>query len=96
MNIIKKPLITEKYSALSETENKFGFIVDKKADKEQIKKEIEQLFKVKVLKVRTMIYQGKEKSRHTKRSILLGRTKGFKKAVVTLKQGDSIDFYSNI
>lgn len=96
MNIIKKPLITEKFSELSETENKYGFIVDKKSTKEQIKNEVETLYKVKVVAVNTMVYRGNRKTRYTKRNIIEGRTKSFKKAVVTVKDGDHIDFYSNI
>ncbi len=96
MGIIKKPLITEKFSALSESENKYAFVVDRKATKEQIKSEIEKLFGVRITAINTMIYQGKEKTRYTKRNILSGRTASFKKAVVTLKEGDNIDFYSNI
>lgn len=96
MSVIKRPLITEKFSALGESLNQYGFIVDRKATKEQIKAEIELVFDVKVDRVNTMIYQGKEKTRYTKRNIISGRTPGFKKAIVTLKEGSQIDFYSNI
>jgi large subunit ribosomal protein L23 len=96
MSIIKKPLITEKFSALSEKENKFGFVVDRKATKDQIKKEVEKVFNVHVTDVNTMVYAGKPKTRYTKKNIINGRTIGFKKAVITLKQGEKIDFYSNI
>ncbi|MBT3301923.1 MAG: 50S ribosomal protein L23 [Bacteroidetes bacterium] len=96
MNIIKKPLITEKYSALGESQNKYGFIVDKKASKDQIKYEVEKLYSVEVTSVNTMIYLGKPKTRYTKRNIVNGRTNSFKKAVVSLKEGQIIDFYSNI
>ncbi|MBC8344426.1 MAG: 50S ribosomal protein L23 [Bacteroidetes bacterium] len=96
MSIIKKPLITEKFSALGESENKFGFIVDKKATKAEIKREIEKLYDVEVTSVNTMIYLGKPKSRFTKRTAINGRTKSFKKAIISLKEGQNIDFYSNI
>ena len=96
MSIIKKPLITEKFSALGEKENKFGFIVDKKATKDEIKREVEKLYGVEVTSVNTMIYLGKPKSRYTKRNIVNGRTRNFKKAVISVKEGQSIDFYSNI
>jgi large subunit ribosomal protein L23 len=96
MNIIKKPIITEKYTALGDKENKFGFIVDKKATKEEIKLVIEKLYNVKVVAVNTTINPGKPKYRHTKRGFQEGRTSSFKKAIVTLKDGDKIDFYSNI
>ena len=77
MNIIKKPLITEKYSALGESQNKYGFIVDKKASKDQIKYEVEKLYSVEVTSVNTMIYLGKPKTRYTKRNIVNGRTNSF-------------------
>ena len=96
MSIIKKPLITEKFSALGEKENKFGFIVDKKATKDEIKREVEKLYGVEVTSVNTMIYLVKPKSRYTKSNIVNGRTRNFKKAVISVKEGQSIDFYSNI
>jgi large subunit ribosomal protein L23 len=96
MNIIKKPLITEKYSALAEKENKYGFVVDRKATKDQIKKIVEKVFNVHVTDVNTMVYSGKPKTRYTKKNVINGRTTGFKKAVITLKEGEKIDFYSNI
>ncbi len=96
MTVIKRPVITEKYSQQGESLNKYAFIVERKATKEQIKKEIEALYGVKVISINTMVYQGKKKTRYTKRNILEGRTRSYKKAVVTLKEGDVIDFYSNI
>ena len=96
MSIIKKPLITEKFSTLGEKENKFGFIVDKKATKDEIKREVEKLYGVEVKCVNTMIYLGKPKSRYTKKNIINGRTRSFKKAIISLKEGQNIDFYSNI
>lgn len=96
MGIVKKPIITEKFSALGEKENKYGFIVDKKASKEEIKKEIETLFSVEITDINTMIYGGKNKTRNSKRNVINGRTRAFKKAIVTVKQGQLIDFYSNI
>lgn len=96
MSILKKPLVTEKYTALSEKLNQYGFIVDKKATKEDIKKEIEKIYDVAVAGVRTMVYAGKTKTRYTKRNFVTGRTTSFKKAIVTLKEGNQIDFFSNI
>lgn len=96
MSIIKKPIITEKYSGMGETLNKYGFVVDRKATKEQIKEEVEKLFEVEVVSINTMVYAGKTKFRYTRRNITTGKTSSFKKAVVTLKDGDSIDFFSNI
>jgi len=75
---------------------RYGFIVDKKADKLQIRKEVEELYGVKVDAVNTIRYAGKRKSRYTKAGFVEGRTNAYKKAIVTLKDGQSIDFYSNI
>ena len=96
MIIIKRPVITEKMTAISERLNKFAFIVDKRANKIQIKEAVEKLYDVKVVAVNTMNYDGKKKSRYTKSGVVTGRTVAFKKAVVTLKEGDTIDFFSNI
>lgn len=96
MRYIIRPLVTEKMNHLTEKENKFGFVVIPKANKTQIKREVESLYKVKVIDISTMRYAGKSKSRYTRSGFTKGRTNAFKKAVVTLKDGDSIDFYSNI
>jgi large subunit ribosomal protein L23 len=96
MIIIKKPVITEKMTAISEKLNKYAFIVDKNANKIQIKDAVEKLYDVKVTAVNTMNYDGKKKSRYTKAGVVTGRRPAFKKAVVTLKEGDTIDFFSNI
>lgn len=96
MSVIKKPVITEKYTELGEKLNQYAFIVDKRATKPQIKQEIEHLYNISIEEIRTMIYPGKTKVRYTKRNFISGRTGSFKKAVVTLKEGDTIDFYSSI
>jgi large subunit ribosomal protein L23 len=96
MDIIIKPVITEKMTDLGEKLNRFGFIVNKKANKIQIKKAIEDFYGVDVLSVNTMNYSGKEKSRFTKGGVISGRTSAYKKAIVTLAAGETIDFYSNI
>ena len=97
MAVIIKPLVTEKMTAMTEKmPNRFGFIVRPDANKLGIKKEVEALYNVKDVDVNTMKYQGKSKSRYTRSGLLKGRTNAFKKAVVTLKDGDTIDFYSNI
>lgn len=96
MNIIIKPVVTEKMTELSEKLNRYGFIVHKKANKLQIKKAVEELYGVEVASVNTMNYTGKNKSRFTKTGIISGRTGSFKKAIVTLAEGETIDFYSNI
>ncbi len=95
MTVLKRPLVTEKVSELNE-KGKYGFIVDKKANKIEIKKAVEKMYGVTVEKVATMRYPGKEKSRYTKSRIITGRTPSFKKAIVTLAAGDVIDFYGSI
>lgn len=96
MGIIVKPVITEKMTDKGEKLNQFGFIVDRHANKLQIKGEVETLYGVEVLSVNTMNYSGKMKSRNTKSGIITGKTKAFKKAIVTLAEGETIDFFSNI
>jgi large subunit ribosomal protein L23 len=96
MTVLKTPIITEKMTADSERNNRYGFIVDRKANKVEIKNAIEQMYGVTVGKVRTMNYIGKPRSRNTKSGVISGRTKPFKKAVVSLSEGDTIDFFSNI
>ncbi len=96
MNILIKPVTTEKMVAIGEKLNRFGFIVDKRANKIQIKEEIEFIYNVTVTDVNTMRYSGKRKVRYSRTGVLAGKTSSYKKAVVTLAEGDTIDFYSNI
>jgi large subunit ribosomal protein L23 len=95
MGIIIKPIVTEKVTALNE-KSVFGFRVLKSATKGDIKKAVEEMYKVNVLSVNTSMYNGKAKSRSTKRTLISGRTASYKKAYVTLKAGEVIDLYSNI
>jgi ribosomal protein L23 len=95
-DILVRPLITEAMTRLTERLNQYGFIVAKEANKLQIAKAVEQYYNVTVVRVNTMRYQGKRKTRMTKAGYLVGRTAAFKKAIVTLKPGETIDFYSNI
>jgi large subunit ribosomal protein L23 len=95
MGILIKPLVTEKISDLNE-KGKYGFIVANHANKVDIKKAVEKMYGVTVEDVNTMIYPGKRKTRYTKKQILTGRTKSFKKAIVTVAEGEVIDFYSGI
>jgi large subunit ribosomal protein L23 len=96
MEIVLKPIVTEKMTNLSEKFNRFGFVVSKGANKIEIKKAIEEMYDVAVIDVNTMNYAGKSKSRYTKAGMINGKTASYKKAIVTLKDGDSIDFFSNI
>ncbi len=95
MAILIKPLVTEKVSAMNE-HGKYGFVVDKSANKVQIKKEIEKVYGVTVESVNTMVHPGKSKKRYTKSRVIEGRTPAYKKAVVQVAEGDIIDFYSGI
>ncbi|MDR1791940.1 MAG: 50S ribosomal protein L23 [Bacteroidales bacterium] len=96
MNIIIKPIITEKMTAQGEKFNRYGFIVDHRADKEQIKRAIEELYEVEVLTVNTLIQRGKQSQRYTKQGFIRGSRNSFKKAIVQLKGDHKIDFFSNI
>jgi large subunit ribosomal protein L23 len=95
MSVLKRPLVTEKVSALNE-KGKYGFIVDIRANKIEIKNAVEKQYGVTVEKVSTMRVMGKEKVRYTKSGTLKGRKPSYKKAIVTLANGEVIDFYSNI
>jgi large subunit ribosomal protein L23 len=95
MGILKKPLVTEKVSALNE-KGKYGFIVDPDANKVEIKNAVEKQYGVNVEKVNTMLVMGKKKTRYTKAGVLSGRKPSYKKAIVTLAEGEVIDFYSNV
>jgi large subunit ribosomal protein L23 len=97
MDVLIKPLITEKMTAVTEKyPNRFGFVVDKKASKNQIKAAVEQMYNVTVESVNTMNYLGKKKMRYTKTGYMTGRKNSIKKAIVSLSDGQVIDFYSNI
>jgi large subunit ribosomal protein L23 len=96
MDIIIKPIVTEKMTGITEKLNRFGFIVRKDANKIEIKKAVEKLYGVTVIDVNTIRYAGKAKSRYTKTGLISGRTDAYKKAIVSLKSGETIDFYSNI
>ena len=96
MGIIIKPIVTEKLTVQGEKLNRYGFIVDREANKLQIKAAVEQLYNVTVADVNTVNYHGKRKARYAKAGMLKGRTNHFKKAYVTLAGEDKIDFYANI
>ncbi|MBN1414519.1 MAG: 50S ribosomal protein L23 [Bacteroidales bacterium] len=96
MDIILKPVVTEKMNLKGESLRQYGFIVDKRANKVQIKKAVEELYGVTVESVNTMRYAGKLKSRYTKTGLVTGKKNTVKKALVTLREGETIDFYSNI
>ena len=97
MAFIIKPLVTENITKITEKKpNRYGFIVRPEANKLQIKSEIEARYNVTVEDVNTMNYAGKRSTRYTKAGLIKGQKNAFKKAIVTLKAGEEIDFYSNI
>jgi large subunit ribosomal protein L23 len=96
MSILIKPIITEKATRDSELLNRFGFEVSSGANKVQIKKEVEATYGVTVLKVRTMNTRIDRNTKYTKSGIQVGKTTARKKAFVQLKDGDTIDLYSNL
>jgi len=97
MGIIIKPIVTEKQTQITgKFSNRVGFRVSPDANKLQIKTAIENLYEVSVVKVNTMNYDGKKKSRFTKKGAITGKESSFKKAIVTLKEGETIDLFKNI
>ena len=97
MGIIIKPIVTEKQTAVTEKmPNRFGFRVSPDANKLEIKKAVEEMYNVSVESVNTMNYSGKRKSHYTKSGIINGKQAAYKKAIVILKEGEVIDFFSNI
>lgn len=96
MSIIISPIVSEKATSQSEKLNRYSFAVDKTANKIEIKNAIEKNYGVTVEGVNTIRYQGKVKTRNTTKGLAVGRTNAYKKAIVTLKQGDTIDLFSNI
>lgn len=94
MSILKRPLVTEKVSALN-VKDVYGLIVDNRANKIEIKKEVQKIYGVTVEQVNTMRYAGKKKTRYVKSKISKGKRASYKKALITLKAGEVIDFYAN-
>jgi large subunit ribosomal protein L23 len=93
--ILKRPLFTEKVTSMTDKLNQYAFEVNLDANKIEIANAVEQKFKVKVKNVKTILHKGKSKSRLTKKGILEGRTGKVKKAYVTLKKDNKIDFFAN-
>ena len=96
MGIIVKPIVTEKMTQLGDKLNRYGFRVQKSANKIEIKQAVEAMYDVTVDEVNTMVVAAKKKSRYTKGGVVKGSTSAYKKAIITVKEGDKIDFYSNI
>lgn len=96
MEIIKKPILSEKASMLTEKLNRYAFKVDHRANKIQIKTAVQEMFGVTVVAVNTAVVAGKAKSRQTKVGLVSGRSPKYKKAIITVKDGETIDFYSTL
>ncbi|MDL2312258.1 50S ribosomal protein L23 [Bacteroidales bacterium OttesenSCG-928-B11] len=96
MNALIKPIISEKMTLATEKYNRYGFVVNRKATKTQIKKEVEDIYGVKVVRINTLIQRGKSTSRYTKAGMITGQKNTFKKAYVFVDKEDKIDFFSNI
>jgi large subunit ribosomal protein L23 len=96
MGIIIKPIITEKITKDGEVFNRFGFIVDKRANKIQIKLAVEAAYNVSIVEVNTMNYRADRSVKYTKSGLISGKTNAYKKAIVQVKEGETIDFYNNI
>ncbi len=96
MSILKRPVITEKATAKSEKLAQYTFKVDKHADKPAIKKEIEKTYGVNVVGISTMIYSGKKVVKNTTKGLSIGKKESFKKALITLREGQTIQFFENV
>jgi len=94
--ILIRPLVTEKMSAITDKQGKFGFIVNRDANKIEIKQAIEKNYGVTVVKVNTINVDGKRKFRYTAKGIIEGRSQSYKKAIISLQAGETIDFYANV
>lgn len=93
-DILIKPVLTEKAYEQQEKSNVFTFVVDRRANKLEIKKAIEDFYSVDVKKVRTLVVAGKSKTRYTKAGVIKGKKSAYKKAMVELNEGDTIDLFS--
>lgn len=96
MNILIKPIITEKATREAEDINRYGFVVANEANKIEIKDAVESAYGVSVIKVRTMNVRPDRKTKYTKTGVITGKTNALKKAIVQVAEGETIDFYNNI
>lgn len=94
--VLVKPILTEKANAQQEKLRRYAFRVNKKANKLEIKKAIEEFYGVTVTDVNTLVAPGKNKTRYTKAGFIQGKKPSYKKALVTVAEGETIDLYSNI
>lgn len=96
MSVLIKPILTEKATKESELQNRFGFVVEKNANKIQIKKAVEQTYGVSVVAVNTSISRANRSTKYTKNGLITAKTGAYKKAFVQVKEGETIDLYTNI
>lgn len=94
--ILVKPIISEKAEMLSDSLNQYSFVINRKANKVEVKKAVEEMYSVNVASVNTMIMPAKARNRNTRSGLIKGRVSSYKKAVVTLAEGEEIDFYGDI
>lgn len=95
-DVLLKPILSEKANKQSEKMNRYTFVVDRKANKLEIKKAVEQFYGVQVNEVNTLVMPSKLKSKYTKAGYVIGRKSAKKKAVVTVAEGETIDLYSTV
>jgi large subunit ribosomal protein L23 len=96
MSILIKPIITEKATNDSELFNRYAFVVDKSANKIEIKKAVETAYGVSISSVKTLNYPVQKNTKFTKKGLVTGKKGGYKKAIIQLAEGESIDFYNNL
>jgi large subunit ribosomal protein L23 len=94
--VLIKPILTEKANAQQEKLRRYAFKVDRRANKLEIKKAVEDFYGVSVVDVNTSVVPGKNKARYTKAGFIQGMKSAYKKAMVTVADGETIDLYSNI
>lgn len=94
--VLIKPIVTEKSNKLTDVSRTYAFRVDRKANKLEIKKAIEEFYGVNVIDVNTVVVPGKTKTKFTKAGFISGRKPAFKKAYVTVAEGENIDLYANV
>ena len=96
MSIIIKPIITEKITKQSELNNRYGFVVDRKANKIQIRNAVEASYGVKIVAINTMNVRPDRSVKYTKSGMISAKSNAYKKAIVEVQEGETIDFYNNI
>jgi large subunit ribosomal protein L23 len=94
--VLIKPILTEKANAQQESLHRYAFKVARKANKLEIKKAVEEFYGVSVIDVNTAVVPGKNKTRYTKKGFVQGQKPAYKKAMITVAEGETIDLYSNI